>query len=226
MLDVWGRKNSSNVVPVMWTIGELGLEHVRHNAGGSFGGLDTPEYAAMNPNGLVPTIRDNGFALWESQAIIRYLARTYGHGGLMPDDPQQAAVADQWMEWSAGTANRAIFPVFWSLVRTEPAERDMAAVAAQARRAGETLRVIDNHLADRAFVAGETLTVGDIPLGAMMYRYVNLDIERPELPNLERWYARLCERPAYQEHVMNEFGASPTEWALHERRMHGLEEAE
>lgn len=223
MLEVWGRKNSSNVVPVMWAIGELGLKHVRHNAGGSFGGLDTEEYGKMNPNCLVPTIRDNGFALWESQAIIRHLANAYGLGTLKPEDPQQIAIADQWMEWSSGTAIPSYFPVFWGLVRTEPEQRDMKAVEAQAIKAGQTLKIADNRLGEVPFLAGDTLTMADLPLGAAMYRYFNLDIERPSLPNIEAWYKRLCDRPAYQEHVMNPFGGSPAEWASCEKAMHGID---
>lgn len=223
MLEVWGRKNSSNVVPVMWAIGELGLEHTRHNAGGSFGGLDTDEYAQMNPNRLVPTMRDNGFALWESQAIIRYLANMYGLGTLMPEDPQMAAVADQWMEWSSGTAIPSYFPVFWGLVRTQPEDRDMDAIRAQAVVAGKTWKRADDRLADTPYLAGENLTVADLPLGAAVYRYFNLEIERPALPNVEAWFARLSERPAYQEHVMNPFGSNPDEWAACEKKMHGID---
>jgi len=223
MIEVWGRKNSSNVVPVMWALGELGLEHVRHNAGGSFGGLDTDEYAAMNPNRLVPTLRDDGFALWESQAIIRYLAAKYGQGSLMPSDLQVAAVADQWMEWSNGTAIPAFFPAFWGLIRTPPEKQDRAAVDRQAAVFGEKLELLDDRLADRPFVAGDTLTMGDLPLGATMYRYYNLDIARPSRPNVEAWYKRLCDRPAYQEHVMNPFGSSLEEWVACEKKMHGVD---
>lgn len=223
MLEIWGRKNSSNVVPVMWAIGELRLEHKRHNAGGSFGGLDTPEYAAMNPNRLVPTMRDNGFALWESQSIIRYLASVYGRGTLMPEQVQDAAVADQWMEWSSGTAIPAYFPAFWGLIRTQPAERDMQAITAAAEKAGATWARADQRLAEVPFLGGDRLTIADIPLGATAYRYFNLDIERPSLPHIEAWYARLQQRPAYQEHVMNPFGSNPDEWAACEKTMHGIE---
>ena len=217
MLEIWGRKNSSNVMPVMWTVGELGLEHIRHNVGGSFGGLDSDEYGRMNPNCKVPTINDNGFVLWESNAIVRYLASQYGKGPLWPNDVTERAVADQWMEWMKTTAFPYLFRVFFGLVRTAPEDRDMAAIGRNARLLGEALQILDHWLSDRPYVAGEALTMGDIPLGTMAYRYYNLDIERPAMPHLASWYQRLCDRPHYQQHVMIPFGKSPEEWLQLER---------
>lgn len=217
MLEIWGRKNSSNVIPVMWTAGELDITHVRHNVGGSFGGLDTDAYGAMNPNRKVPTIDDNGFVLWESNAIVRYLCRQYGHGSLCPDDPQQAALADQWMEWFKTTVMADLFPIFWGMVRTAADKRDSDAIARRSQNLGQTLGILDRRLEDRPFVVGSELTMGDIPLGASMYRYFNLDIDRPSLPSVERWYSGLCERPAFKRHVMIPFGSSPEEWLALEK---------
>ena len=216
MLEVWGRKNSSQIIQVMWTVGELGLEHVRHNLGGSFGGLDTQEYGRMNPNRKVPTINDNGFVLWESYAIIRYLSRQYGTGSLWPDDPHQVALADQWMEWSQETVS-ILFPVFWALVRTPLDKRDPEKIAASARATAKALAILDQHLEGQQFVVGDNFTMGDIPLGAAAFKYFSLPIERPSLPNVEAWYARLRERPAYQAHAMNPFGSSPEEWLALEK---------
>ncbi len=217
MLEVWGRRNSSNVITVMWAIGELGLPHRRYDAGGSFGGLDSPDYLAMNPNGRVPTIKDEGFVLWESNAIVRYLARRYGQGGLLPDDERRIALADQWLEWCKTTPYPDYIGLFWGIVRTPPDQRKPQMIAARRAALVKSLRLLDRQLAGRAFVLGDRLTMADIPMGAMAYRYFNLPIERPDFPNLAAWYARLCERPAFQEHAMIPFGRGPKEWLKLER---------
>jgi len=202
MLKVWGRTNSINVQKVMWAVGELGLEHERIDAGGAFGGLDTPEYGAMNPNRKVPTIDDNGVIVWESNACVRYLAARYGRGGLWPDDAITRAGADMWMDWKLTTLLPDMGIVFWGLVRTPEDKRDHAAISAAAARLGETWKILDHHLASRPYVAGDALTMGDIPVGAACYRYHELAIERPKLPNVEVWYARLRERAPFRTHVM------------------------
>lgn len=212
MLEIWGRPYSSNVIPVIWTANELGLDYTLQLAGGSFGKLDTAEYAAINPNRMIPAIRDGDFALWESHAIVRYLCDRYGRGTLCPDDTQTRAVADQWMEWSGTLAFTPVIQLFFATVRTEPDQRDVAKINALRDQAVNVLRVLDNHLADHKFVAGDTFTMGDIPLGCVTYRFFNVEVERPSLPHLEAWYARLSERPAYQDHVMRFFGTNPTEW--------------
>ena len=212
MLEVWGRRNSSNVIPVMWAVGELGLAHRRHDVGGSFGGLERPNYRALNPNGRIPTIRDDGFVLWESNAIVRHLSRRYGAGSLLPDDEPGYAVADQWMDWCKTTPYPEYIELFWAIVRTEPAYRDARQISDRAERLGRALGILDSHLADRAYVLGERLTMADIPFGPLAYRYFNLDVVRPELPNLAAWHARLCERSAFREHAMIPFGRNPAEW--------------
>ncbi len=212
MLKIYGRKNSNQVIQVMWAVGELGLEHVRHNAGGTFGGLDTEQYGRLNPNRLVPTIDDDGFILWESYAIIRYLCRQYGKGSLWPQDDRQAALADQWMEWTNSRFMGVFFPVFWGLIRTPKEQQDPDKIQQSVKATAELLQIFEHHMADKKFVVGASLTMGDIPLGSMMFKYYSLDIERPSLPNIEAWYARLCERGAYREHCMNSFGTSTEEW--------------
>ena len=217
MLQIYGRKNSNQVINVMWAVGEMGLEHVRHNVTGSFGGEDTEAFGKMNPNRLVPVIDDEGFILWESYAIIRYLCRQYGQGSLWPDDPQQAALADQWMEWTNSLVMPTFFPVFWQLVRTAEDQRDDDKVAEMAQATGELLKIAEKQLEGKRFITGDHLTFGDIPLGALMFKYFTLDIERPALPNIEAWYARLQQRKAYQEHCMGAFGRSPEEWLALEK---------
>ena len=212
MLEVWGRKNANQVIQVLWTLAELGLEYKRYSVGVSSGDLDTDEYRALNPNSKIPTIRDNGYVLWESHAIIRYLAREYGLGTIYPSDSQQAALSDQWMTWSTDSFMGTFFPVFWQLVRTEEAQRDYDKIAEMAKKSSDILRTLEGHLINNNFVAGKELTYGDIPLGVLIHKYFVLDIDRPSLPGIEAWYGRLCEREAFQEHAMQPFGNSPEEF--------------
>ena len=217
MLEVWGRPYSSNVIPVIWAATEVGVEWELKLAGGSFGQLDTPEFAAMNPNRMIPAIRDGDFALWESNAIIRYLCDRYAKGTLSPDDIQARATADQWMEWSQTRAFPPVIQAFFATVRTEPEKRDPVLIEKHATEAANVLPILDTHLSDRAFMLGDEFTMADIPLGCVAYRYFNIDIQRPSFPNIEAWYARLQQRPAYQQHVMKFFGTNPTDWQALER---------
>jgi glutathione S-transferase len=202
MLTVWGRTTSSNVQKVMWTIGELGLEHERIDAGRSYGRLDTEDYGRLNPNRRIPTLVDGDVVLWESNVIVRYLAAKFGAGRLWPDDPATRGVADQWMDWQQTTLLPDMRTMFWGLVRTPPEKRDQAKLAEAVQNLKELWARLDAHLNRRPFVAGETLTMGDIPVGTLCYRYHALDIERASLPHLEAWYARLLERDAFRRHVM------------------------
>ena len=166
-------------------------------------GIDTPEFLAMNPNGRVPVIDDGGTIVWESHAIIRYLAAKYGDGTLWPHDPGTRAIADQWMEWTATSLQPAFLSgVFWGFYRTPPETHDKAAIARALKQCGRLFAMLDRQLEGRSFLTGDTLTMGDIAAGAQLYRYFTLEIERPSLPHVEAWYARLTERPAYREHVM------------------------
>ncbi|WP_027134507.1 glutathione S-transferase family protein [Geminicoccus roseus] len=201
MIRVWGRNNSVNVQKVMWTIAELGLAHERLDVGGAFGGIDQA-YRERNPHGLIPVIDDEGTVVWESNAIVRYLSARWGQGTLWHADPAMRAQADQWMDWQQTTVQPLITPVFWGLIRTPPEQRDEAAIATATARLGQIFAMLDRHLENRPFIAGDTLSMGDIPLGALTYRYLNLPIERPDLPNLQRWYARLTDRAAFRKHVM------------------------
>jgi glutathione S-transferase len=202
MLRVWGRTNSINVQKVMWAVGELGLAHERLDVGGAFGGLDSEDYGARNPNRRIPTIDDEGVVVWESNACVRYLAARYDAGGLWPEEPAARAGADMWMDWQQTTLIPDLTVVFWGVIRTPEDQRDHGAIDAAAERLGVTWQVLEAHLADRRFVAGERLTIGDIPVGAACHRYLGLPIERPALPNVEAWYERLKQRRAYREHVM------------------------
>lgn len=201
MLEIWGRENSINVQKVLWCCQELGLDYERLDAGGAFGRTSEPDFLALNPTGLVPTLIDDGFALWESNAIVRYLCSQYGEGVLQPTDAHERARADQWMDWQTAMVWARFRPVFIALVRTPAAERDASAVAASVKATAQLLAILDHHLADQAHVAGPRFSMGDIPLGAAVHRWFNLDIERPCMPNLRAWYERLQERPAYENVV-------------------------
>lgn len=202
MLKIWGRRNSINVQKVLWCCAELGVPYERIDAGMQFGVNDTPEYRARNPNGLVPTIEDDGFVLWESHAIVRYLARRHGAGTLWPADAKAAADADRWMEWCSTTLWIALRPVFWNLVRVAPEKRNMAEVAENHKKLASHFGIVDRELAGKRHLAGNDFSMGDIPMGVAAFRWYNLPLERPAMPALERWYARICERPAFQAHCM------------------------
>jgi glutathione S-transferase len=203
VLRIWGRSNSINVQKVLWCCEELDVPYHRVDVGGPFGGNREPEYLRLNPNGLVPTISDGGFVLWESNAIVRYLAARHGMGTLCPEDLAERADADRWMDWQMGTLWASFRPAFIGLVRTPPDERDQAGIATATRNTADNLAILDAHLADRDYVTGPSLTMADIPLGVTAYRWFNLDIERPPMPNLEAWYERLRARGPYRATVMS-----------------------
>ena len=199
MLRIWGRANSVNVKKVLWCCGELGLAFERVDAGLQHGVVDTPEYRKLNPNGLVPTIEDDGFVLWESHAIVRYLCAK--HGALRPSDLRQRADADRWMDWTHGFSREFQRPLFWALVRTPPEKRDPKSVEAARAKCADLLSVPERYLSERPYLAGDEFTMGDIPLGCHLQLWFNLPIERPAQPALSAWYARLQERVAYRRHV-------------------------
>jgi glutathione S-transferase len=185
----------------MWAVAELGLEHERFDIGGAFGKNRDPAYLAMNPNGLVPTLQDGDFILWESNAIIRYLTREYGDQKLEGADARSRARANQWMDWQLSVLGPAITPAFWGLIRTPPEKRDMAAIAAAQAKTTEAMKILDTQLGRTEFVAGDAFTMGDIPVGVMAYRFRQLCPERPNMPHLERWYAAIEKRQAFRDHV-------------------------
>ncbi len=211
MLTVWGRATSSNVQAVMWCVGELGLDHVRHDLGHTHGGLDTPEFRALNPHGLIPVIRDEtggvGAApVWETAAIVRYLAARYGRERLgdafWPADPAARARVDMWAHWAKeSVAARFTVPVFWAVVRTPAAKRDPVAIARGVRQLGRELDTVEARLAENEWLAGGHFTPADIMLGHVLYRYFDIDIARKPRPALDAYYARLQDRPAFREHV-------------------------
>ncbi|WP_213762899.1 glutathione S-transferase family protein [Caballeronia sp. dw_19] len=207
MLQVWGRRNSSNVQKVMWLIGELDLPHEHIPAGGSFGLTQSAEFLAMNPHGRVPVIKDSdGTIVWESHSILRYLAARYGSPRFWSEDAGQRSQADRWMDWSQSSLQPAFLTgVFWGFYRTPEALRNAKSIDENLGRCAQYFRLLDRVLAERPFIAGDSLSLGDIAAGSNLYRYFELDIKRPDVPNVEAWYERLQLRPAFREHVMVPF---------------------
>jgi len=203
MIKIWGRNTSSNVQKAMWAVGELGLECTRIDVGGAFGKNKEPAYLAMNPNGLVPTLEEeDGFLLWESNSIVRYLAAKHDKAGVLePRDAKQRALASQWMDWQLSVIGPAITPVFWGLIRTPPEKRDANAIGAGKEKTIGAAKMMDAQLAKTAFLAGPNFSYGDIPVGIMIYRYMQLIPERPPTPNLDRWYGAISSRKAFKEQV-------------------------
>ena len=201
---VWGRATSSNVMKVLWGLGELNLPFERIDVGGSFGKTDTPEYRGMNPTGLVPTLQEDGFTLWESNVILRYLCHAHAaHLPLWPQDPQARANVDRWMDAQQTQLNRPMAAVFWGLVRTPADKRDPAAIRQGVMDAAKAWGLIGAGLTQHAYVAGDAFTLADIPWGVHAHRWFNMDFDRPDVPGLRAWYDRLCERPAYQTAVVS-----------------------
>lgn len=204
MLTIWGRKSSSNVQAVMWCIAELGLPYERIDAGFIYGVVNTPEYLAMNPNGTVPTIVDgDNPPLWESGAILRYLATTYAPETFWPTKPVALAFVDQWAEWSKiNIAQSFTGPIFWRAVRTAPSKRDPVAITEAVANLDKKLDIAEAQLLKTPYLAGSDLTLADIQFGHCLYRYFTIDIERRPRPVLTAYYNALTDRPAYADHVM------------------------
>lgn len=202
MLKIWGRTDSSNVQKVLWCCGELALEFERLDWGGKFGGNKDTAYLAMNPNGLVPTVRDGNFILWESNTIMRYLVEKYGRGRLLPPTPEGRANANRWLDWQLSVFNPTIVPLFFATIRTPEDKRDPKAVEAALDKTLQAWQIVENHLQGQRYLAGEEFSIGDIPLGVWAHRWFNLPIQRPPQKNISGWYERLKQRKPYQTHIM------------------------
>ncbi len=204
MMKLYGRKNSSNVQKVLWCADEIGLAYDRIDMGREFGGNKEEPYLSLNPNGTVPCIvEDDGFSLWESNAILRYLARRYGPPGFMPAEPKAEAIANQWMDWQTNSLNNAFTPIFHGLVREAPEHRNHAAIEKSRADTQRHLMMLNRHLEKSRFVAGEAFTVADIPVGIYAYRWYQFEgIQRDPMPAFDRWYGELQQRAPYRKHVM------------------------
>lgn len=200
-ITLWGRLSSCNVQKVVWALGELGLAYEHVPLGGRFGGTSDPHYLAMNPNGRVPTLRDGDLVVWESHAIVRYLAATYGAGGLFPADPKARAIVDQWTDWTATTFQPAWIDTFWLLVRTPVAEQDRVAIDRAVAATDRCFEMLEARLGQGPFLGGQSFTYADIVAGVSLYRWTTMPVARPDRPNVAAWHARLDEREAFHRAV-------------------------
>lgn len=219
MITVWGRRSSINVQKVLWALAETGVEFERETVGGSFGGNDTKEFRKLNPMGLVPVVRDGRLVMFESNAILRYVARRYGRGTLAPRGNKALAMAEQWVEWTATTLSVPVGTIFWNKVRLPPEQYDAEAVKQGQKQAAAYFKMANRLLGKRPFVAGRHFSYGDIPLGALFWRYHSVVPDRPAFPNVDRWFASLMERKAYQDWVMVPVGHSLEDWKLNEKTL-------
>jgi glutathione S-transferase len=203
MIKVLGRANSGNVQYVTWALAEIGVPFERSDVGGAFGGTDTPDFVAMNPNRLVPVLQDGELAMFESAAIVRYLGARYGSPAFWPTDPAERARLDQWAEWIKTSFTSITLPeLFFPLIRIRAAERNHEAVRAAAEKLKPLAQMLDRRLEGVNYLGGKEPCFADIMVGTPLYRYFTLDFERAETPNLLAYYERLQTRPAYREHVM------------------------
>lgn len=204
MLKILGRATSSNVQKVVWLCEELNIAYERTDIGGPFGGNREAEYLALNPNGIIPTINDDGFVLWESNTIVRYLAEKHGKGtDFWPEDLQMRASASRWMDWALSILAPRHVPVFQGLIRTPEAERDNDKIAAARDIWAAANTVLETWLADHEFLSGDTFSIGDIPASPFTYRWFTLEIEREDFPNLKRWHDTVAARPAFKKHIID-----------------------
>lgn len=201
-MKIWGRSNSTNVRKVLWCAEEIGLEYEHIPAGGAFGVVSSQEFLALNPNGLVPCLKDGDLVLWESNAIVRYLARQYGTAPFAPTEPRIWAMADKWMDWASLSFAAPFRDLFWNLVRSVPGQRDDEAMERGLAQCATLMSMANDSLSESAWLSGTEFGFGDVPLGCIAYAWFNMSIKRPVHPALEAWYVRLSERPAYRKTVM------------------------
>jgi glutathione S-transferase len=201
-IKIWGRASSGNVKKVLVVAEELNIPFKRIDAGLQFGVVDTPEYRKLNPNGRVPTIEDGDYVLWESHAICRYFAMRYDGEAIYPKEPKARAGVDRWLDWTLASVAPVEVPVFWSTIRTPPEKQDKALIAENVKKLAAVFQIMEDRLAGRPYLEGDSATLADLVLGIFSYRYLkNSFIERPATPRMEAWTERLRVRPSYQKWV-------------------------
>ena len=205
MIKIYGRFSSLNVQKVMWMVSEIDLEYEHINVGGSFGGLDTPKFLAMNPHGKIPVVDDYGFIVWESHSILRYLAAKYAETGYWPHDPGERSLINRWMDWGQTALQPAFMDLFWGYFRTPEVQRNQPEIEKAIEACHKQYGVLDKILSEHDFLTGDYFTTADMPAGSTLYRYFNMGLPTPELPHLKAWYDRLAQRPGYQKWVMQDF---------------------
>lgn len=201
-MKIWGRDNSGNVKKTLWTAEELGQDVEYIHAGGKYGGLDNPEFLKRNPNGKVPLLEDGSFYLWESNVIVRYLAAQYGKGSLWIENPAERASAEKWMDWTSNSVAPHFRTIIQHGLRLPEEQRDAKLLAQSVTELSKVLEIAEAHLGENEWMSGQAFGIGDIPLGVNLYLWFGMQLDRPSMPNLERWYQQLQARPAYRHRVM------------------------
>jgi glutathione S-transferase len=204
-LRLWGRRSAFNVQKVLWLLEELELPYAHREAGGAFGGLDAPQFRALNPHGRVPVLEDGATVVWESHSILRYLAASYASPRLWPQDPGLRSHVDRWLDWSQTSLQPLFMEVFWGYFRTPPEQRDGAAIERSRRACEGCFGALAGWLEKRPFLAGDDFSLADIPAGTALFRWFEMGLEVARPAAIERWYARLAQRPAYRRSVMVPF---------------------
>jgi glutathione S-transferase len=206
-ITIWGRRCSFNVQKVLWTLDELALSYQHIDAGGGFGGLDSPEFRAMNPHGLVPVLKDGEHAIWESNAILRYLAASYGVGSLWDQNPVERSQVDRWIDWSASGLQPSFLRLFWGYYRTPAEQRNAALLAAHHKDCDKHFKAMDARLELHPYLAGERFSLADIAAGTCLHRYFNMGLEVERPPHVMAWLARLQQRQAFRKNIAVPFDA-------------------
>lgn len=212
-LTIWGRRNAFNVQKVLWLLDELVLDYTHRDAGGARGGLTSPEFLAMNPHGRVPVLQDGDLAVWESHAILRYLAARYAHPPepsnahalWWPAQPADRACIDAWMDWSLASLQPDFMRLFWLFYRTPELQRERQKIALAVAACDAHFRRLDLELAARPYLAGDACSLADIAAGTTLYRYFELGVPVVRGTNVLAWYARLAARPAFRTNIMTPF---------------------
>jgi glutathione S-transferase len=202
---LWGRRTSLNVQKVLRTLNELGIDYQHWNTGGEFGGLDDPSFLAMNPNGLVPVLRDEQGPVWESNSVVRYLCAKHSPEDLWIEEPYARSLADRWIDWAGTTLQQNFMRLFWGYYRTPQSDRDLPDIERTLDRCRSNFRVLDTHLASNRYLAGSRFTMADIPAGATLHRYFGLGLPVEKPANVMAWFNRLRERPAYVANITQPF---------------------
>lgn len=202
MVTLWGRNNSTNVKKVRWTLAELNMPYEQIMAGQSFGVNRDAAYLALNPNGLVPMLKDGDDVLWESNTIVRYLAAQYGADSLWQASPIQRAKSEKWMDWANETLSPVHRKILFGLVRTPAEQRNMAEIEAAIEACEPLLDILESTLAKQTWLSGETFGFGDIAVAPFVYNLLETVKTWQPRPHLARWYQQLAERPAFRDVVM------------------------
>lgn len=202
MITVKGRNTSGNVMKVTWILEELGIPYQQEDVGGKFGKNKEKEYLDLNPMGLVPTLIDDDIVLWESNTIVRYLAKKYSFNAMSPSDDGMRAKLELWMDWQLFAINPMMRPIYHGIIRTSPEDRDWNKINENIELGNRHWKILEKHLEGREYIGGDALTIADIPLGPVIHRFHTIVEDRPSTPNIDRWYENLKKSEAYKKIVM------------------------